>query len=306
MKWYQVKEQAAGEKRLMVLWYIYRILGKKPVQLITIFVAFFAFIFAKPIRKYSCQNLKVIYNFTKNKLAQPTFVNSFKLVLNYALSLVDKMETFANNYPVSKLMFDSEEQKKYMESDIKNSQGIIFICSHIGNIEVLRTFVQQPQWTNNPHVNIFLSEEQCKIFNNFLKKIEVKTQITTYPIEKIGIETAIEVEEKINNGEIVFIAGDRTSVNSNENNTKLNFLGQNIEFPIGAFYLAEIMNSSIYFISALKEQNDIYKIYMEKFEKDKNLKKTENIKLMQCKYCDFLENLVKIAPLQFYHFYEMF
>ena len=30
-KWFEMKEQAAGKKRLMLLWFIYRLLGKKSV-----------------------------------------------------------------------------------------------------------------------------------------------------------------------------------------------------------------------------------------------------------------------------------
>lgn len=306
MKWYQIKEQAAGEKRLMLLWYIYKIFGKNIVRFITIFIAFFTFIFAKPIRKYSHKNLGIIYNFTQNQSAKPTIYNCFKLILNYAWSLIDRMETFANRYPVSKLIFDSDTQKHFMEEDIKNKRGIIFICSHIGNVEVLRTFVQQPQWSENPHVNVFLSEEQCKIFNKFLKKIQVKTKITTYPVEQVGIETVIELEEKLNKGEVIFIAGDRVSKNTGESAVKLDFLGHKTDFPTGSFHLAQLMDASIYFISAIKNKNDRYKVYLEKFEKDNNLKKSENIALMQNKYCNFLEKIVQISPLQFYHFYEMF
>ncbi len=80
MKWYQIKEQAAGEKRLMLLWYIYKIFGKNIVRFITIFIAFFTFIFAKPIRKYSHKNLGIIYNFTQNQSAKPTIYNCFKLI----------------------------------------------------------------------------------------------------------------------------------------------------------------------------------------------------------------------------------
>ena len=49
MKWYQMKEQAAGEKRLMILWYIYNILGKNVVCFVVYFVAFFAFCFSAEI-----------------------------------------------------------------------------------------------------------------------------------------------------------------------------------------------------------------------------------------------------------------
>ena len=37
-KWFEMKEQAAGKKRLLLLWYIYKFLGKKTVKFIVFFV----------------------------------------------------------------------------------------------------------------------------------------------------------------------------------------------------------------------------------------------------------------------------
>ena len=54
LKWYEVKEQAAGRKRLMLLWYIYNIAGKAPVKFIVFFVTLFAFLGAPEIRQ-SCR-----------------------------------------------------------------------------------------------------------------------------------------------------------------------------------------------------------------------------------------------------------
>ena len=42
MKWYQQKEQAAGEKRLIILWNIYKFCGRKFVKFLVWFITFFA------------------------------------------------------------------------------------------------------------------------------------------------------------------------------------------------------------------------------------------------------------------------
>ena len=39
-KWFEIKEQAAGRKRLLLLWYIYKFVGKKPVKFIVFFGEF--------------------------------------------------------------------------------------------------------------------------------------------------------------------------------------------------------------------------------------------------------------------------
>ncbi len=306
MKWYQIKEQAAGEKRLMTLWYLYRFCGKRTVQFLTIFISFFAFCSSQQIRKYTKKNLSIIYEYTKNYNSKPNIYNQYKLVLNYALSLVDKMEVFSNQFDEKKLIYKTISARDQMDNDITNKKGIFFICNHIGNVEILRKFVQKPRNIENPHVNVFLSENQCKIFNGFLKRIQAKTDISTYPVENINVNTAIEIKDKLDNGEIVIMAGDRTSAASNNSSIEIEFLNKKIELPLGTFKFAQMMESSIYFISAIKSKNDCYDIYLEKFEPKEKLNKTKLLEFLIEEYKIFLEKMVKIAPHQFYHFYDVF
>ncbi len=309
MRWYQLKEQAAGERRLIVSWFVYKILGKRALQLIAVFVSFFTFAFAPNVRRYSKKNLSVIYKFTKNKNAKPTMLNQYKNVLNYALSLVDKMETFAKKYDIEKIDFANTEEKELFIQLFKEQKGMFFLCSHIGNIDVLRTFIANPKngiWPLNPRVNVFLSEDHCKVFNGFLKKIDATQNLSTFPVEQINAGTAIEIQERLENGEIAFMAGDRLSAGSSNIVFSANFLNQVVQFPTGTFKLAQLTEQIVFFICAVKEKHDRYKIYLEKFELNTQFNKKQNLKKMQDEYVSFLEKMVNIAPLQFYHFYDLF
>ena len=309
MKWYQQKEQAAGVKRLLVTWYIYNLFGKKAVQMIAFFVSLCAFTFSKQIRKYTKKNLAIIYEYTKNPQAKPTLINRYKNVLNYALSLVDKMETYARTFDIKKLDFSQETDKDELLDLMNNKKGIFFICSHIGNIEVLRTFISNPDnfvWPVNPHVNIFLSKNQCKVFNNFLDKISVKTNFSAYPVEDIDVSTAVNIQERLHKGDIVFLAGDRVSSGTSNVTFNADFLNKKVDFPVGTFKLAQLTEAPVYFICAIKAKNGTYKIYVQKFNPDNNMTKKQNLLKMQQDYTDFLQQMVKTAPLQFYHFYDLF
>ena len=98
------------------------------------------------------------------------------------------------------------------------------------------------------------------------------------------------------------MAGDRISANSI--NFEANFLSHKVEFPLGTFKLAQMMNVSTYFVSAIKIKNDKYSVHMKKF----NFRETkkETLKAMQQEFIAFLEDKTRLAPYQFYHFYDMF
>ena len=98
LKWYEVKEQAAGHKRLMLLWYIYNIAGKNAVKFIVFFVTLFAFLWAPKIRKCSQKYLNIA-------AGKGTVFQSFRHFLNYSYGLVDKMEMFTDKFSFKNISF---------------------------------------------------------------------------------------------------------------------------------------------------------------------------------------------------------
>ena len=289
MQWYQIKEQAAGATRLIIIWNIYKIFGKKFVKFLVLFITFFAFLGAKEPRKYSKKYLKVIG-------LKPNLLNQFKHFFAFSETLLDKMEVFAGKFNPQNIFFDNENDKNLFIKDLQ--KGVFIIGSHLGNIEMMRAFLL----TNIcKDLNIFLSAEQCKIFNNFIKQIEIKSPVEIYPVENITVNTSIEIKEKISKGEVVVMAGDRISKNST-NNT-VSFLGQKIQIPSGTFKFAYLMESPRYFICVLKEEEK-YRVYLKKFQSQGS--KQEILDSMQKEYLNFLEKLVQKYPLQFFHFYDFF
>lgn len=295
MKWHEVKEQAAGEKRLLLLWYIYKILGKNIVKFIVFFVTFFALLGAKKIKESSKKYLKIIGQ-------KDSFSNVFKHCLSYSFVLVDRMEIFSDNFSPNKIEFADEESKVQLFDDLAKEKGMFVLCNHIGNIDVMRSLMISNVRNTCGGVCVFLAKEQCKIFNSFISKITTEQPIILYPVEDIDINTSIEIKEKLDNNFVVFMAGDRTSKNSI--NFETDFLNHRVDFPLGTFKFAQMMEVPTYFISAIKEKNDKYKLYVKKFYPEE--KKKETLEKMKKEYVIFTEKMVELAPFQFYHFYDMF
>lgn len=295
--WYEMKEQAAGKKRLLLLWYIYRLLGKKSVKFIVFFVTLFAFLAAPKVRKYSQKYLKIV-------TGNGSLIQSFRHFLNYSYSLVDKMEMFTDNFSFSDISFADEEMKNAIYNDFLKGNGVCFLCSHLGNINAMQTFFNSNDKTYTKKVNLFLENAQCQIFNSFINSIAIKKPITAYPVENIDVTTSIEIKDKLDNGEILFIAGDRISAHNNNENAIFtsNFLGKKMKFPVGAFRFALILKVPIYFIACTLEKDGKYKVHLKKFEKTSFRK--DKLETLKSEYVEFLENLTKQYPLQFYQFYD--
>lgn len=293
-KWYQIKEQAAGEKRLILTWYVYKILGRTGLDIITFFVSLSVFIFSKNIRLYSKKYLTAVSRYSDIK---PTLINQFRHILSYASTLADKIEVFSGNYNADNIKFNSSQDKSELVQDIEAGNGIFFLCNHLGNIEVLRSFLINSNKNSSKELNVFMSKTQSQIFNSFIRKISKEEYLNIYTIEDIGIDTSIRLKDSLNRGGFVFIAGDRTSDNEKSSTFSTDFLGKKMTFPVGSFKLAQLMQVPIYFITAIKQNNKNYTIHIQKhvFSTLENIEKD---------YVNYLEKLVIQNPLEFYHFYD--
>lgn len=72
--------------------------------------------------------------------------------------------------------------------DLLKKKGIYFLCSHLGNINAMRTFFRSGEVIDDIKVNLFLEANQCKIFKDFINKISSDNPITAYPVEILMLQ----------------------------------------------------------------------------------------------------------------------
>lgn len=289
-KWYQLKEQSAGRKRLLLTYYLYKIFGRSALYSISFLVSLFTFLFSKKIRSYSCKNLKVMG-------AKSGYIHQFKNILAYANSLSDKILVYLGEYDVKNILFDNEDNEVELFEDIKKNKGVFLICNHIGNIEIMQSLFLNKKTCIENKVNIFLSKKQSQIFNSFLDDIKVKMPVKIYAIDDIDINTGFEIKENLDKGDILFMAGDRIS-ETGGSFIEADFLSEKIYLPKGTFKLAKFVKTPVYFVSAIKVDKK-YKIFLEK-QKDLNFDK------LTTNFAKYLEKMAKINPYQFFNFYDVF
>ena len=281
-KWFQLSEEGAGVKRLLLSYWAYRIFGEKALKIIALFVSLTVFLTAKERRRSSEKFYRL--------LKKPPFTSSVRQFLNYGDSLVDKFVSFVGDFDMERFIIDNLE--------IYN--GAFFITSHVGNVEVLRSLISK---FKDKRINIFMQTDACKIFNGFLKHFAQKVNAEVFPVEDISLDTSIRISDRLKAGELVFMAGDRVSARNSNTVYEADFFGEKIRLPLGTLRFALMMEAPIYFIVCAKEGKN-YRVLTRKFENyTKNKKETlENLKK---EYAEFFEEYTQRYPYQFYHFYDI-
>lgn len=299
MEWFNIKEKSAGDKRLILSWYLYKIFGTNITLIIAFFVSFITFLTNRDLRQYSEKYFEVLYLYTKKKKYKPSFINSFKHIYSYAESLVYKMEAFVFTLKSDSINFVDKTIEQKLLDQIKRKEGILFICNHIGNIDVIRALLSDKNCAKPFNISVFLQKERCTVFNNFINKIAIKrNDIKLYPIEEINLTTVSQVDDDLKKGGIVLIAGDRLSMNNPDKHVEKTFLGNKIYLPQGTFKLAKILNAHTYFISCLKNKNT-FDVYLEE-------QMVLDEKFLYSNFTQFLEKMTLNSPYQFFHFYDIF
>lgn len=282
--WFQLSESGAGEKRLILSFYLYKIFGKNILRIIAFFVVLITFFKAKDRRKAS-------ENFFRILGRKHILLDSWIQFFNYGNSLVDKIISFLGDF----------NNKNFVYEDSDFETGVFYLTTHIGNVEILRSLLEDYK---NTKVNVFLQANVCEIFRKFLNTFEKKVALDTFPIEEIDLNTSILISEKLKQGENVFMAGDRISAQNTNKIYQKNFLGKKISLPLGVIRFALMLEAPIRFILCVKEGKK-YKVIIEKFIPTKT-NKSEIIEELENKYVEFLEKYTLKYPHQFYNFFDIF
>jgi predicted LPLAT superfamily acyltransferase len=149
-------------------------------------------------------------------------------------------------------------------------------------------------------------------FNRMLTELNPKSMTHLVSAKEIGPETIILLQERLAAGELVVIAGDRTSGSENSRFLSLPFFGEEAAFPYGPFFLASLLEAPVYFVFALR-QKDIslssptYVLRLHKcgvsFDCPRREREGRIKELASC-FALRLEQYCKEHPYQWYNFYD--
>ena len=128
----------------------------------------------------------------------------------------------------------------------------------------------------------------------FMKHFD-HSRIELHAVEDIGVETAVQMQEAIRRGELVILAGDRTSAGS-KGVLRHRFLGRDCVWPKGAFKFAQLMEAPVFAIACVRTGWNGYEVHVAKLDGSAPLDG----------YVRFLESETVAHPEQWYQFYDFF
>ncbi len=299
--WSKIQElgHASGIKAL--LW-VYHLLGETILNIILVPVISYYFLTNSQARRASLEYLNRVYKAgSKHKdfIKKPGLKESYKHFLNFGFAAVDKFSFWLGHRKREDLIFENYEST--INKIAKQGRGAVILSAHLGNIDTIRGLAN-----DYSKVNALVFSENALKFSNVLKSINSRVSERLIYINEINVSTAIMLQDKIDNGEILVILADRTTINSARKVSYSKFLGEDAAFGQGPFILAGLLKCPVYLMFCLREKNT-YHVYIEDFVDRIPLDRKNREKILLeiiHKYAGRLEHFCLKYPYQWYNFFD--
>ncbi|MDR3336110.1 MAG: hypothetical protein LBT16_02795 [Treponema sp.] len=305
--WSEIKEQDAGYWHFKLMGFTIRIFPIIVARFVAYIVSFLYFVFSKHARTESREYLKRI---SAAKGGEKFY--TLPHITAFSLTLVEKAEAWCGKALFKRIHFQEDDIQNLIEN-LEKGQGALLISSHLGNMEFIRGLAgyNRTGVSRDLPVTVIVDFAITGKFNQMLRELNPRVMTQIVSSKEIGPETIILLQDRIDAGELVAIAGDRTSANTRNKYLRLPFLGKDAPFSYGSFLLAALLDAPTYFIFALRKKDvslsSQYNMYIHKssvtFDCSRK-EREERIKEMARNFSEKLEYYCKQHPYQWYNFYD--
>ena len=286
---------------IQTLLFTHKILGRKGLWLILFPVVVYLFITGRVARAASKQFLQQVNLYTGTRQSV-TLKQQLKHFCSFADSAFDKIDGWLGRISLSDIEYTNEHLFSQLN---EQRQGAIFIGSHLGNLEECRALSQH---RSGKVINVLVFTHHAVEFNKMLKKINPNVAVNLIQVTDLGPGLAILLKEKIEQGEIIVIVGDRTSTTTAARSVQVPFLDKPAPFSQGPFILAALLDCPVYFLFCLKDQQSSkYHVIFEQYSNSLKMPRTQRQAILNQVITDYAQRLGHYAaqyPYQWFNFYD--
>lgn len=308
--WADQKEVIKSNKALKFVLFLFSIMPRWLMHLIAVPVGLFYYIFSRRARIACVTYQRQMKKFTNGRI--PLMVNPCRQIISFSICLLEKMEGWLGKVKYETLITHDDDIGSLVKN-LEEGVGAILIGSHLGNIELLRSLFSfgKTGVKRNVPVTVIMELKSTEQFNRTIAEINPKVEFNVIDPSDITPETIILLQEKLENGELVVFAADRTSSRVRNRCIRRPFLGKDADFPYGVFLLAALLKVPTYYVFGLRTKSIALfprnNMFVEKSKISFDCARTqreERIGELCTEFVNVLEKYALRFPYQWYNFYN--
>lgn len=285
---------------MQLLLKVYLLFGRKVLQVFLYPVVSYYWLLNGKARAASIDYLRRVSVFLPADTIRDGRYGSYLHFIAFANAIIDKLAAWSGAISLDDVEYHGRDA---IVSHLEQGQGVLILGSHLGNMEVCRVIAKLRK---NVTVNVLVHTKHAEKFNALLNRYAESGRMNLIQVTEMNAATAMLLQDKIEAGELVVIAADRTPVTGQGRVVKARFLGATALFPQGPYVLASLLKCPVYTLFCLKRQGK-QAIYFDHFSDGLNLprkQRDERVQRYAQDYADRLQHYCLQEPLQWFNFYD--
>jgi predicted LPLAT superfamily acyltransferase len=232
----------------------------------------------------------------RQRLGVPArFRDVYRQVRRFAEVSMDRMFFLRGQFQHYRLTSHGHETLVALK---ESRRGAILLGAHLGSFEAMR---MRSAATDIP-VNIVGYFRNAARMNSVLQSLGPNLTTRLIEVQPGAPGFILQVQEKIQQGELVAILGDRAGHGAR---TEVSFLGGRMELPTGPYVLAAVLKCPLYLTFGLYQPPNRYDLYCELFADEIVLPRKDReqaLRALAQRYADRLEHYCRLAPDNWFNF----
>ena len=231
---------------------------------------------------------------------QPTFLEIYRHFASFAGRAVDTLGAWIGAVRPESVIVETPETLARAAND---RRGALFVVAHIGNVDLSRATLDPG---TRARITVLVHTRNAANYNRMLREFRPEAAANMIQVTDIGPETAIQLKDRVERGEWVVIAGDRTPVLSQGRVSRVPFFGTPAAFSNGPWILGALLDCPIYLLSCLRDGTR-HRLSLELFVDRIALPRQDRTAALAgyaARYATRLEQVARRDPFQWFNFFD--
>lgn len=243
---------------IALLLFVYKVFGQRVCRCFIAAVIFFAYPFLRPARQASAAFRKQWEQFTSTRC-----ISSLKHLRTFAYTLADRLACRAGLFRFDQVRVCTPEATESLTALYRQGKGVFCIVSHLGCFDMLRVLFDSTREGMAGEIHVFMDSGATQAFVRCQKRYGgAQLENLVHSVEELGPALSMEMAQKLDEGAMLVMAGDRIWRDSDAANYEFSFLGRPAWFPRGCFRWAAAMKVPVYSL-CLAENGGKYDLHVE-------------------------------------------
>jgi len=277
----------------------YRVTGRWGCMAAVLPIALYFHLTGREQRRASHVFLRRAYR-ASGKGREPGWLDGLRHSLGFASNAVDTFGAWVDGIDEAAFeVMDKAEVRRVTAS----GRGIVLIVSHFGNAELSRATLDP---ATRDRITLLVHTRHAENYARLLRRFRPDAAFNTLQVTEVTPATIMALQETVEQGGWVAIAGDRTPVHGGERTSRARFLDHDAAFPQGPYIIAHLLGCPVYLMFCLREGGR-HRVYFERFAERIELPRRDKEAALAAhaqRYARRLESYCLRDPLQWYNFFD--